>query len=147
MRSGRPVWSPIRTRIGPSPSAACAAAAASSAPAASGKTFDVMKPATDEVIAKVPDAGPKDVEAAVAAARRAFESWRDVTAQERGRSCTTPQRKTRQIHASEYVTPARRRVFAAAMIQRYNVCHSLCSIANLLVHKVSVDASCARFNP
>jgi betaine-aldehyde dehydrogenase len=54
-------------------------------PAASGKTFDVMNPATDEVIAKVPDAGAKDVDAAVAAARRAFEGWRDVTAQERGR--------------------------------------------------------------
>ncbi|HET7291117.1 MAG TPA: aldehyde dehydrogenase family protein [Vicinamibacteria bacterium] len=53
--------------------------------AASGKTFDVMNPATDEVIAKVPDAGPQDVDAAVKAARRAFESWRDVTAQERGR--------------------------------------------------------------
>ncbi len=54
-------------------------------PAASGKTFDVMNPATDEVIAKVPDASAKDVDAAVAAARRAFESWREVTAQERGR--------------------------------------------------------------
>src|SRR5262245_19740905 len=54
-------------------------------PAASGKTFDVMNTATDEVIAKVPDAGAKDVDAAVAAARRAFEGWRDVTAQERGR--------------------------------------------------------------
>ena len=54
-------------------------------PAVSGKTFDVMNPATDEVIAKVPDASAKDVDAAVAAARRAFESWREVTAQERGR--------------------------------------------------------------
>ena len=54
-------------------------------PAASGKTFDVMNPATDAVIAKVPDASAKDVDAAVAAARRAFESWREVTAQERGR--------------------------------------------------------------
>ena len=52
----------------------------------SGKTFDVMNPATDEVLAKVPDAGPADVERAVQAARRAFdEGWRDVTAQERGR--------------------------------------------------------------
>jgi betaine-aldehyde dehydrogenase len=53
--------------------------------AKSGKTFDVMNPASDQVIAKVPDAGPADVDAAVRAARRAFESWRDVTAQERGR--------------------------------------------------------------
>jgi len=54
--------------------------------AASGKTFDVMNPATDEVIAKVPEAGGSDVDRAVKAARRAFdEGWRDVTAQERGR--------------------------------------------------------------
>ena len=32
-------------------------------PAASGKTFDVMNPATDAVIAKVPDASAKDVDA------------------------------------------------------------------------------------
>ncbi|MFI5184611.1 MAG: aldehyde dehydrogenase family protein [Vicinamibacteria bacterium] len=55
------------------------------APAASGQTFDVMNPATDQVMAKVPEAGPKDVDRAVKAARRAFEGWRDVTAQERGR--------------------------------------------------------------
>jgi betaine-aldehyde dehydrogenase len=54
--------------------------------AASGKTFDVFDPATDQVIAKVPEAGAADVDRAVQAARRAFESsWRDVTAQERGR--------------------------------------------------------------
>ena len=54
--------------------------------AASGKTFDVMNPATDEVIAKVPEAGAADVDRAVKAARRAFdEGWRDGTAQERGR--------------------------------------------------------------
>jgi betaine-aldehyde dehydrogenase len=55
-------------------------------PAASGKTFDVMNPATGEVMAKVADASDADVDRAVKAARRAFdEPWRDVTAQERGR--------------------------------------------------------------
>jgi betaine-aldehyde dehydrogenase len=51
------------------------------------QTIDVINPATQEVIASVPDAGPADVDAAVAAARRAFESaaWRDMTAQDRGR--------------------------------------------------------------
>jgi len=54
--------------------------------AAAGKTFDVMNPATDEVVAKVPEAGPADVDKAVKAARAAFEGgWRDATAQERGR--------------------------------------------------------------
>jgi len=54
---------------------------------ASSRTLDVIDPATQEVIARVPDAGAEDVEAAVAAARRAFDEgpWREVTAQERGR--------------------------------------------------------------
>jgi betaine-aldehyde dehydrogenase len=54
--------------------------------AASGRTFDVMNPATGEAVARVPDAAAADVDRAVRAARRAFdEGWRDVTAQERGR--------------------------------------------------------------
>ena len=49
--------------------------------------IDVVNPATQEVIARVPDAGARDVDRAVAAARRAFDAgpWKDVTAQERGR--------------------------------------------------------------
>ena len=55
-------------------------------PAASGRTFEVMNPATGEAMATVPDAAAPDVDRAVRAARRAFdEGWRDVTAQERGR--------------------------------------------------------------
>src|SRR3989442_15336912 len=55
-------------------------------PARSGKTFEVKNPATDEVLARVPDGAAEDVDRAVKAARRAFdEAWRDVTAQGRGR--------------------------------------------------------------
>ena len=54
--------------------------------AVSAKHFDVFDPATGDVLARVPDGGPEDVDRAVAAARRAFEGgWRDATAQERGR--------------------------------------------------------------
>jgi betaine-aldehyde dehydrogenase len=54
--------------------------------AASGRTFEVIDPATGEVMARVPEADAADVDRAVQAARRAFEEgWRDVTAQERGR--------------------------------------------------------------
>jgi betaine-aldehyde dehydrogenase len=54
--------------------------------AASGKTFDVMNPATGQVMARVPEAGKGDVDRGVKAARAAFEGgWRDATAQERGR--------------------------------------------------------------
>ena len=41
--------------------------------AQSGKTFEVMDPARDEAMARVPDAGPADVDKAVKAARRAFD--------------------------------------------------------------------------
>ena len=54
--------------------------------AASGRTLEVVDPATGQAVATVPDAQAEDVDRAVRAARRAFEEgWRDVTAQERGR--------------------------------------------------------------
>src|SRR5438105_1052753 len=54
---------------------------------ASGKTFAVHDPSTEEVIAYVPDANMKDVDRAVKAARAAFDSgpWHISTAQGRGR--------------------------------------------------------------
>ncbi|HKU21884.1 MAG TPA: aldehyde dehydrogenase family protein [Terriglobales bacterium] len=54
---------------------------------ASGKTFPVYDPSTEEVIAYAPDANSKDVDRAVKAARDAFDNgpWRGTTAQERGR--------------------------------------------------------------
>lgn len=42
-------------------------------PAASGKTYDNLSPATEEVIGKAADAGPEDMEQAIAAARRVFD--------------------------------------------------------------------------
>ena len=55
--------------------------------AASGRTFPVYNPATGEVIAHVPEAEAADVDLAVEAARRAFDSgpWSKVSASERGR--------------------------------------------------------------
>jgi betaine-aldehyde dehydrogenase len=54
---------------------------------ASGKTFPVYDPSTEEVLAYAPDANSKDVDRAVKAARDAFDNgpWRGTTAQERGR--------------------------------------------------------------
>ena len=56
-------------------------------PAASGKTFEVFNPADASVIARAPDSGREDINRAVAAARRAFDSgpWRSMTPSERGR--------------------------------------------------------------
>ncbi len=53
--------------------------------AKSGETFDVINPATEEVIAKVPQGGREDAKAAIDAARRAFDSgvWSGKTPAER----------------------------------------------------------------
>ncbi|KAH8906623.1 aldehyde dehydrogenase [Coniochaeta sp. PMI_546] len=49
------------------------------------KTFEVINPTTEEVITSVCEATEKDVDLAVAAARKAFQTtWRDTTPQQRG---------------------------------------------------------------
>ncbi len=55
--------------------------------AKSGRTIQVMNPATGEPITTVPDAGPEDVDRAVRAARRSFEDrrWRGMKVSERER--------------------------------------------------------------
>ena len=55
--------------------------------AASGERFDVFDPATEQVIARVAAGDAADVDAAVDAARRAFESgpWSRMTPSDRGR--------------------------------------------------------------
>ena len=54
--------------------------------ATSGKTFPTYNPATGEVLAQVAEGNSIDVDRAVTAARKAFESgpWRTLTASERG---------------------------------------------------------------
>jgi betaine-aldehyde dehydrogenase len=53
------------------------------APSADGRTTEVLNPATGEVLAEAPDSGQADVDRAVAAARRAFESYSVTTPQDR----------------------------------------------------------------
>lgn len=55
--------------------------------AASGDTFPTFNPATGEVICQVPAGDQADIDAAVAAARRAFEAgpWRRMSPSERGK--------------------------------------------------------------
>ena len=56
-------------------------------PAASGKTFPTINPATEEVIAQVAEGDAEDIDRAAKAARRAFESgdWAKMDAADRGR--------------------------------------------------------------
>src|SRR5215467_269119 len=66
--------------------------------ASSGETFPVFDPSTEEVIAHVSSANKNDVNAAVNAAREAFDSgpWRHTTAQDRGRTLFKLAEKVRQ---------------------------------------------------
>jgi aminobutyraldehyde dehydrogenase len=50
---------------------------------ASGQTLDVVNPATDEVVARVPASDPEDVDRAVRAAQKGFETWQHTTPQDR----------------------------------------------------------------
>lgn len=50
----------------------------------SGRTFPVRNPATDEVIAQVPDMGAAETGRAIAAAEKAWPAWRARPAHERG---------------------------------------------------------------
>ncbi|HEY1996657.1 NAD-dependent succinate-semialdehyde dehydrogenase [Paraburkholderia sp.] len=51
--------------------------------AASGKTLDVVNPATGKPIGKVAHAGVADLDRALAAAQKGFEAWRKIPANER----------------------------------------------------------------
>ena len=54
-------------------------------PPCSGRYLPDINPATGQVIAETAESGPDDVDAAVAAASGAFESWRRTPAEERSR--------------------------------------------------------------
>jgi acyl-CoA reductase-like NAD-dependent aldehyde dehydrogenase len=54
--------------------------------ASDGRKFDSYEPATGQVWAKIAEAGPADIDAAIRAARRAFEGpWAKVLAPDRAR--------------------------------------------------------------
>jgi len=52
----------------------------------SGRTAPLIDPSTGEVFAEAPVSGEADVDAAMQAAERAFEGWRDATPSERSRA-------------------------------------------------------------
>ena len=56
-------------------------------PSISGDRFDTVNPATEEVICQVAEGGPKDIDLAVKAARKAFDTgvWSRMDARDRGR--------------------------------------------------------------
>src|SRR3954451_9988667 len=50
-------------------------------------TIEVVNPATEEVIGRVPEGTPQDVDRAVAAAREAFEVWGQTLVQTPADAC------------------------------------------------------------
>jgi betaine-aldehyde dehydrogenase len=56
------------------------------AAAADGRVSEVVDPSTGEVYAEAPVSGPADVDRAMSAASRAFETWRETTPAERQRA-------------------------------------------------------------
>lgn len=53
--------------------------------AKSGSCFDTINPASEKVLSRIAEAGEKDVDRAVAAARKAFKKWRKTPALQRGK--------------------------------------------------------------
>ena len=64
--------------------------------AADGRVFDVVNPATEEVIDTAPRAGAADVDRAVAAAGRAFPEWRRTPGIERAEKLHAAARRIRE---------------------------------------------------
>ena len=55
-------------------------------PAAGDGTIDVVNPATEELLGRVPEGGPADVDLAVAAARAAFDDWSRTPVEDRAKA-------------------------------------------------------------
>jgi betaine-aldehyde dehydrogenase len=64
--------------------------------AADGRIFEVVNPATEEVVDTAPRGGPADVDRAVAAATRAFPEWRRTPGIERAEKLHHAARKIRE---------------------------------------------------
>jgi succinate-semialdehyde dehydrogenase/glutarate-semialdehyde dehydrogenase len=64
--------------------------------ASDGRRFPVINPATEEVIATVPNAGVPEMQAAIEAAVAAQRSWAETTAQERARILTAAAARMRE---------------------------------------------------
>jgi succinate-semialdehyde dehydrogenase/glutarate-semialdehyde dehydrogenase len=54
-------------------------------PAESGRSLDVINPANGEIVARLAHAGPEDLDRALAAAERGFQTWRRISAYERSK--------------------------------------------------------------
>jgi aldehyde dehydrogenase (NAD+) len=72
-----------------------------------GSSFKTVNPATEEVLAEITAAGPKDVDAAVAAARRGLRTWGRLSGAERAkylyRIARTIQERSRELAVLETI--------------------------------------------
>ncbi|HEX3293685.1 MAG TPA: aldehyde dehydrogenase family protein, partial [Solirubrobacterales bacterium] len=55
---------------------------------AGSETIEVIDSTTEQVIGRIPEGTPEDVDRAVNAARAGFEAWREVSVEQRVEACT-----------------------------------------------------------
>ena len=95
-----------------------------------GQTFDVLNPATGEVIARAPLGGKRDVDRAVAAAQSAFDGpWSTWSAAKRGRTlgkyADLVKRNVEELaqlesrNVGKPITSARGEAFAVSLVFEY----------------------------
>jgi succinate-semialdehyde dehydrogenase/glutarate-semialdehyde dehydrogenase len=86
-------------------------------PAADGQTYETVNPATEAVLGRAPQAGVADAEAAIAAASRAFLSWRRVPGAERAALLrrAAVEMRARQALIATLITLEMGKPFAQAM--------------------------------
>ena len=74
-------------------------------PSTSGVTFEVLDPTTNEPLAAAASGDAEDVDAAVAAARRAFDDgpWPRLKAAERAATCCAGSPSAVRRHADEFI--------------------------------------------
>src|SRR6516225_9288421 len=96
--------------------------------AASGATYAVPNPATEETVALAPDAAREDMVRAVAAARRAFDSgpWRR----------TTPAERSRILHRLADAVEKRREEFRSLLVAAHG--------AEAMTHGIQLETPIAQ---
>ncbi|WP_118182779.1 NAD-dependent succinate-semialdehyde dehydrogenase [Paraburkholderia phosphatilytica] len=92
--------------------------------AESGKTLDVINPATGKPIGKVAHAGIADLDRALAAAQRGFETWRKVPSNERAATMRKAAAllRERADHTARLMTMEQGKPFAEARIEVLSAC-------------------------
>ena len=93
----------------------------------SGQTYEVLNPATGEVVDTVPKGNEKDVQQAIGAAEGALKEWSDVTAEDRGKmlmnACELIKQKSGDI--AQALTKEQGKTLFEAGLEIHHLLHGL----------------------